>query len=257
MATDAAGADEDLLAVPFRGLFSEFRSSSVGSGVTRKRSTVTLFWYTERLTADAITIQALNRNFVPSGPRQEVTRRHVLEAFTPEPVLYQRKVLPQIQRLEKALERGDALRGQGQHKRAETQYGTALALDENNVRACFGIGIVHARQGNRDKAMAALDRLLSMAEVVEAGCCTALFNEFGIALRKRGMLDEALRFYTRCLGSPCGCDDHLLFNISRVHLEKQDAGAAMECLGRALAINPDLDPARRMLRRLEAETVPA
>ncbi len=256
MSSDTVLAEKGILAVPFRGLFSEFRSSSVGSGVTRKRSTMTLFWYTERLADDLTTIQSLNRNFVPCGPKQPVSPEHVVNSFTPEPILYQRKVMPQITRLEKTLKRGDDLRKQDQLKRAEIQYGTALSLDENNVRACFGIGIVHARLGNREKTRAILDKLLSMDEFVESGYCTALFNEFGIALRKRGMYGESLRFYSKCLGTG-GRDDHLLFNISRVYLEQRNTPEAMACLDKALAINPGLVPARRMRHHLKDMTAPA
>ncbi len=237
-----------VLTVPFQGLFSESRTSSVGTGTTTRNSLVKLYWYIERLVHETTTKQALNNNFVPSGMQQPIAPEKVIIEYTPEPALYRNKVLPQIERLEKALDRGDKLRKENQHNRAEIHYKTALDLDEANIRANFGIGMVYIAMGNRDKALATLHNLLEIDQTFHAKY-KHMFNEFGMMLRKSKMYEEALRFYMKGL-EVCQDDENLLFNIARVHLENHNFDNCREYLDRIIEINPSMAVAQKMIDHL-------
>ncbi|MFW5714039.1 MAG: tetratricopeptide repeat protein [Brevefilum sp.] len=73
-----------------------------------------------------------------------------------------------------------------------------------------------------------------------------LFNEFGIKLRKAGMLQEALQWYCKALEC-CSMDPHLYYNLGRVHYEMAKPEVAVQNLEAALNIEPDLIPAEKLL----------
>ncbi len=236
---------DDFLPAPFKGIFSRCDDDPAEG---EKRQEHDGLWYVERNEGESATIQPLSPEFVPTGKREIIDVTDLLAAYCPEPALYQKKVRPQTERMEKALDRGDKLREEGQFQRAESQYGTALSLDENNVRACFGIGICFVRKNDKDKAVSTLEKLLTLEAAFDARYKT-LYNEFGIALRKMKMFKEALRFYDK--GAEAAADDdHLMFNISRTYWEKEDFKDSLIYLDKALAINPVLTPARRMKQYL-------
>jgi len=236
---------DEFLPAPFKGLFSRCDDAPTEGEQAQEHDGL---WYVERNEGESATIQPLSPQFVPTGKRELIDSDDLLNNYCPEPALYQKKVRPQVERMEKALERGDKLREEGQFQRAESQYGTALSLDENNVRACFGIGICYVRKNDRDKAVFTLEKLLTLEAAFDARY-KALYNEFGIALRKMKMFDEALRFYAK--GAEAAADDdHLMFNISRAHWENDEFKESLSYLDKALAINPGLNPARLMKKHL-------
>lgn len=64
-----------------------------------------------------------------------------------------------------------------------------------------------------------------------------IFNEFGIELRKANMIDEAFANYQKAITiSPQ--DEHLYFNVARIHYDKKEWDNALKWLQKALEINP-------------------
>ena len=53
-----------------------------------------------------------------------------------------------------------------------------------------------------------------------------LFNEFGIALRKKGMFGEAIRYYHRAI-ELTRKDENIYLNLARAHFEKGDPGSGL------------------------------
>lgn len=66
-----------------------------------------------------------------------------------------------------------------------------------------------------------------------------MFNEFGIKLRRSGLLDEALRFYAIAF-KISNNDDHLLYNIARTLFDKGDYTRCLSYLEHTLKLNPKL-----------------
>ena len=79
-----------------------------------------------------------------------------------------------------------------------------------------------------------------------------LFNTFGIQMRKLGMYNEAMRYYTRAYRL-CKTDEHLLYNMARTLYEKGRIKSSRTMLGRAMRLNPDFPEGRAFLEFLDAK----
>ncbi|MFW5838126.1 MAG: tetratricopeptide repeat protein, partial [Desulfovibrionaceae bacterium] len=80
-----------------------------------------------------------------------------------------------------------------------------------------------------------------------------LFNDFGINLRKSGMIDQALDYYLRAV-ELTNDDDHLHHNIARAYYEKGDLRKCVEHLKKALALNEELEEAKLFWSFLEQKS---
>jgi tetratricopeptide (TPR) repeat protein len=136
----------------------------------------------------------------------------------------------------KFVARGDKFRKRGESFTAEFEYSKALQLDEGNVRANFGIGLCYIDRGEHDKAHEVFERLVRLDAAFE-GEHKHLFNEFGIALRKGKMNDEAITYYGRAL-ELAPSDENLLYNIARAAFDKGDTQTAAKSLVACLKLNP-------------------
>ena len=85
----------------------------------------------------------------------------------------------------------------------------------------------------------------------------ALFNEFGINLRKNKMLDQSLEYYQRAM-ELSQKDENLFYNIARVYLEKKDFHKTVSCLLQTMELNPELEAGIKFLQWMkEKNLVPA
>lgn len=227
------------------GVFSSQEVRKVGTGTTSRKTIQKTFWFCTELGGGELEVQPLNANYVPSGPKKKLGMEQFLAAFSPEPELYVTSVYPKIREMDKAVARGDRHRAKQEYYSAEMEYGKALKVDEENVRANFGLGITYLERGETDKAENIFDRLVKLDAAFEAEH-KHLFNEFGIKLRKNGMIDEAVTYYERAM-ELASRDEHLLYNLARAHLEKNNIENALEFLLKALDLNPTLEPAVKFI----------
>ena len=145
---------------------------------------------------------------------------------------------------------GDHYRVTAKYAKAEQEYLKIKRIDEDNIRANFGLGLLYLSMDKAEKATYIFDRLVRLEEAFEPQH-KHLFNEFGINLRKKGLFDEALKYYFRARElSPD--DDHLLLNIARVYCEQNRLPEAEAAAREALALNPDLAEAQRLLEYIWA-----
>jgi tetratricopeptide (TPR) repeat protein len=231
------------LPAPFAGVFSEQVSQDVGFGATKRKHKAVSFWYVERDEDGETFIQPLNKEYVPAGKKRRISCQDLLAKFHPEPGVYTEKVLPKLKELTKTVARADRHRKKGELYSAEYEYGNALKIDEDNIRANFGLGLTFLTRGESEKARGTFEKIVSLEAAFQAEH-KHLFNDFGIKLRENKMFQESLEYYTRAL-KLCGLDDHLLFNISRVHFELQNFNKSYAFLLKSLKINPDLEEAKR------------
>jgi tetratricopeptide (TPR) repeat protein len=116
------------------------------------------------------------------------------------------------------------------------EYGSALRIDEDNIRANFGLGITYLERGKNNKAEDILGRLVKLDGAFESEH-KHLFNDFGINLRKKSMYDQSIAYYTRAL-ELTKHDENLYYNISRAYLEKKDPDSSLDYLLRGMELNP-------------------
>ncbi len=228
------------------GVYVRNVTADVGAGTTRGSYDQKTYWYVRRTGDDTFEVQPINANHVPSGLRSVFGKGEFMAAFSPEPAYYERNTLPALKSLQKKIAEGEEQFALGRLDEAERAFLKALMIDELSVPANLGAGAVYAEKREFHKVKKALGILLNNDETFQAEQ-RARFNTLGMSLRKQGMLDEALEYYRKALEYN-DKDENLHFNLARVHFDKGDHIAALDHLERCLAINPDLEVARKFQR---------
>jgi len=181
-----------------KGVFSTQTLMKVGTGTTQRKTIQKSYWFAEEKEDGTITIQPLNVNYVPSGPKKEIPKDEFLDKFSPEPEFYIQTVYPKMRELTKTIARAERHRKRGETYSAEFEYKNALKVDEENIRANFGLGLTYLERGEKEKANDVFKRLVKLDAAFEEEN-KHLFNEFGINLRKQDMYDQAVEYYSRAL----------------------------------------------------------
>lgn len=238
-----------------KGIFSTQTIQKVGTGTTTRKVVKKAFWSAVEMDGESVEIQPLNLNYIPSGPKRIVPKGDFLDKFAPEPEFYVSTVYPKMRELSETVDRGEKHRKKGETFSAELEFGEALRIDEENVRANFGLGLTYLERGEEQKSQDIFERLVKLDAAFEAKH-KHLFNEFGINLRKNNMLDQSLEYYGRALELSSG-DEHLHYNVARVWYEKNDMAKVSEHLKTAYEMNPAVEEVRKFLLFLhEKDLIP-
>lgn len=219
------------------GVFSTQEIRKVGTGTTTRRAVKKVFWFLEQDDAGLINCQALNSNYVPSGPKKIVPLDEVLNTFSPEPEFYMNSVYPKMQELERTVNNADAHIAKNETFSAEFEYDNALNIDEENIRANFGIGLTYLQRGETEKADNIFERLVNLEGAFNVEH-KHLFNEFGISLRKNKLYTQAIEYYGRALELSTN-DPNLYINIARVFLENAKYQECTAHLLKAYTLSPE------------------
>jgi len=250
-----AAKEDDARIKRIKGVFSTESSQYLGFGETKKRVSQQIFVYAEEQTDGRVVIQRLNRAFMPGGPKKRISREDLLKKYVPEPAMYLNKVVPIMRRVEDAVEKGDQHRERQEYFSAEFEYKNALRVDEDHIRATFGLGLTYMDRNEKDSAEMVFRKLVSMDAAFEPEH-KHIFNEFGIRMRKLKMYKQAMKYYARAYHL-CKDDEHLIYNMARTLHEKGRPSTARRFLARALAMNPDFTECKRFQEYLESgESLP-
>ena len=235
---------------PLRCVFSSLRSIQVGTGTTAKKQLTKLLWYVKQRTECDYGVRKINPQFVPVGDEELIDQDELMENYTPEVEIHNAQVEPAMQALKKNLAKGDKHRKNGETLSAEMEYEKALDVDETNVRAIFGLGLVYLERNDKENSRAVFDQLVDMKGAFSQNH-KHLFNEFGIRLRKSELFDEAIQYYARAveLTQP---DENLHYNLARAYYEKGDWSSCLEFIGRALEQSRDHKAALSMCKFISA-----
>lgn len=249
-----AAVPADVRVEKISGAFSTKSETVLGSGATRRKAVRKAYWYAEEADpADdgvrMILVRPLNANKVPSGSGDIVPLPDFLTRFSPELEFYQTEVYPRIRELGDTLARAEEQRGRGALYSAQFEFESALGLDEQNVRANFGLGLTYMQRGDAEKAGDIFKRVVSL-DAAFSPEHKHLFNEFGISLRKSGLTDQAVEYYSRAL-EIADDDENLRYNIARAQFERGEEAECRANLVKALEIAPRMDEANRFLEFLD------
>ncbi len=234
-----------------KGLFSTQTVEKVGTGTTQRKTISKMFWFCTQNDAGAVMVQALNKNMVPAGASTAVPLDDFLAKYNPEPEMYLKNVYPKMQELNSTVQRAEEQRQRGALYSAQFEYENALAVDEENVRANFGLGLTYVERGEAVKAKDILGRIVGL-DAAFAPEHKHLFNEFGISLRKSRMVDQSIEYYTRAL-TMTETDENLHYNAARAYFDKGDLAKCREHLDRALVLNPAHGEAAKFLEFLNTK----
>jgi len=165
--------------------------------------------------------------------------------------MYMKTVYPKMQELASTVTRAEESRQRGALYSAQFEYENALAVDEENVRANFGLGLTYVERGETAKAQDILGRIVGL-EAAFAPEHKHLFNDFGISLRKSRMVDQAVEYYTRALALTA-TDENLHYNVARAYYDKGDKEKCREHLLEAQRLNPDHEEVKKFIEFLDGK----
>ncbi len=231
-----------------RGVFSSRETAVIGTGATKRKVDKTVYYYAEEVQGKGVAVRPLNDKWAPQSRAEVVELETFIQKYQPEPEIYEKKTLPAIREVNKTLAKGERLRSQGQPYSAEHAFKSALAIDAENVRGNFGLGLTYLDQGKNDEAQGVLKTLVKLDDAFTPEN-KHLFNEFGIKLRKNGMYDQALSYYASAY-KLASDDENLCYNIARTLYEKGDLDNCEVYLNKALQMRPDFQEAKGMLNAL-------
>ena len=225
------------------GVFSIERMAKIGTGTTARRVKQTALYYARQVDDDTIELQGLNNKNVPFGRTEQITKDELLSDYLPMPQLY-KEVMTNLRMVNKSVARGDKFRKRGENFTAEYEYANALNLDEQNVRANFGIGLCLLARDEEEKAKRVFDRIIGIDSAFEDEH-KHLFNEYGIALRKKKLVGQAVDYYRRAL-ELSEDDENLWYNLARAQFEREDWAKCAEALTSCLKLAPDHPEGKKM-----------
>ncbi len=232
-----------------KGLYSTTRQTHAGGGSTVREVNTKSYWYAEEGDTGIVFVQQLNRNFVPTGTKRGIERSDFLAQYAPEQEVYETKVRPNMRQMGQTIARAERYRDTKKPYSAEVEFNKALAIDEESVRANFGLGLSYLDRGERGKATDVFTRIVRMDAAFQEEH-KHLFNDFGINLRKNKMFDHAISYYEKAISiSPE--DEHLHCNIARAYYGKGDLESAKYHLREAVTINGNVRFAEKFLNHLE------
>ncbi|WP_461210885.1 tetratricopeptide repeat protein [Desulfocurvus sp. DL9XJH121] len=235
------------------GVFSTQTIQRVGTGTTTRKTVKKTFWMVLQDANDTLSIQPLNINYVPSGPKRTVPKDDFLEKFSPEPEFYVSTVYPKMKEMQESVDKGEQHREKGETFSAELEFNNALNIDEENVRANFGLGLTYLERGDDTKANDIFERLVKLDAAFEPEH-KHLFNDFGINLRKNKMYQQSLDYYERAI-ELVSTDENLFYNIARVFYEREEFDRAAANLQKAIEMSPHFEEAAKFLQFLKEKNL--
>ncbi|BDQ33756.1 tetratricopeptide repeat protein [Pseudodesulfovibrio portus] len=224
--------------------FSTTTAVEMGVGMNRRVHKGQNFWFVEQVDRGVFEGRLLNDRHVPSGDAETIDLQELVDGYRPELAYYEELVLPAMLELEKTLDRGDEHRERGRLDRARAEYERARGIEENNVKALFGLGLIYLERGETDRARDLLAELVKIKATFD-GKNQHLFNEFGIALRKNRMFAEAVEYFRRGLDFVKD-DENLYYNLARAHYENGEWEASLDNLIQSHRLNPQLEVTRNL-----------
>ena len=236
----------------FHVAVSDKREYTLGSSGATRMQDRRVYYYAEKSDHKKLFVQPLNGNNYPSGEMTYLSFDMFMKNYRPEPLFYYNKVRPVIDAVNKGLDTAQRHLENDRLEKAARAYKTVLDVDSDNIRAIFGLGITYLVAANHEDAEHIFTKIMGL-DLAFGQEHTHLFNRFGIQMRKSGMLNHAAEYYEKAIALNTG-DEHLYFNISRVHYQNGQYAKSYEHIRSALAVNPGFNEGLLMLRALERAT---
>ncbi|MEA3333044.1 MAG: tetratricopeptide repeat protein [Pseudomonadota bacterium] len=237
------------------GYYIEQVKISLGTGATKRKTTGENIFYAEELPNGEIKLSLLNMAGKPTSITEVVEKEEFFQRCQPKLDF----VPPdKTEKLDKFKEKADRHASRGnlhlrkkEYNSAEFEFQNTLKLDEEHVRANYGMVKLHLEKGEEEEAKEVLDKMTSIEALFEDEN-KHVFNEVGIDLRRMKMFDQALDSYRKAL--EINAEDPILnFNMARALIDKKQWEPALASLDRALELKEDFPEALKLAQLLRTK----
>lgn len=233
------------MAGKIEGVFIQEKASTIGTGHTAKKVTQTIYCEAKQINDEEVEFHYLAANGEPLNIVEKMPLREFLHDFTFQPDYSDQKSSEDQKRVSEHVANAEEHIKKNEPFSADYEYKNALKIDEEDLRANFGIGNVYLSLGEEEKAKDIFTNISKIDAIFEEEN-KHFFNECGIQLRKQELYDEAIDYYNKALSlSPD--DESLLFNLARALFEKGDLENSRKYVSKLLSKNPHHEETKDLL----------
>ena len=229
-------------------VYSQTKKIKVGVGSTAKVTEITNYYQTADIDGKEVRLHLLDMDDRPMGSPVRIAREELEKDYTYRPEYFERKRVNKTAKVEGHVRAGDDHFLKNEFYSAEFEYGKALALNENHLRANLGKAKTLFATGEKEEAKKVFSRLSKIDALYEKEN-KHIFNEVGIELRQKGMLAEAIMNYRKAIAIDPD-DEVLYFNLARACFEQGKYQEAAGHLAAALRLKPDFTEAKEFFTSL-------
>lgn len=235
------------------GIFRQERESKIGMGGTAKSVKQDICCLAKQINDEEVEVRYLNNNDEPVGEAEVVKLKDFLNDFTFLPYYKELKEAEKERNINKKIATAEEHIKKNELHSAEYEYTLALKIDEEHLRANFGIGNLYFKMDQPEKAKDVFIKISKIDAIFEKKN-KHLFNECGMNLRQQDLFDEAIAYYEKAV-KICGEDDeNIFFNLARAYFSKGDLEKAQETISRALLINPEFTEGKAFVKYMEKKS---
>lgn len=233
------------MADKIQGIFSIEKTAKIGTGSTEKEVRQKMYCQAVEVEDNQIEVRYLGANDEPLDAPERVSKDSFIHDFVFQPYYLEQRKAEKEKKITKNIASAEEHVKRNELHSAEYEYKLALRLDEENLRANFGIGNVYLKMGEKDKARDIFVKISKIDAIFEEKN-KHFFNDCAIQLRKQELYTEAIDYYNKAIGLSDE-DENLFFNLSRAYFESNDSKKARETIFKALTINPKFKEAKAYL----------
>jgi tetratricopeptide (TPR) repeat protein len=147
---------------------------------------------------------------------------------------------------------GDALLGLDDINGAENKFNEVLNKDPSNTGALVGMMKTNSVNGNFDQAKSFFEKIEGN---FESKSLASFFNNKGVALVKKGKVEEAILFYENALQFFDKFKAHVYFNLGMAYYRSGNISSAVSCFQAAMAQDSKLLEEKNILKELREKGV--
>lgn len=233
------------MADKIQGIFSIEKTVKIGTGSTEKKVKQKIYCQANELEDGQIDVRYLGKNDEPMDASERIPKDAFIRDSVFQPYYLEERKAEKESKANKNIVTAEEHVKKNELHSAEYEYKMALRVDEENLRANFGIGNVYLKMGEKDKAKDIFVKISKIDAIFEEKN-KHFFNDCAIQLRKQELYTEAIDYYNKAI-ELCDMDENLFFNLSRAYAESKDLEEAKRKILKALEINPKFKEAKSYL----------
>ncbi|MEI6127900.1 MAG: tetratricopeptide repeat protein [Pseudomonadota bacterium] len=240
------------MAEKLEGVFLFKKEAKIGTGHTVKKVIQEMFCMAKELETGEVEIRYLGANDKPMDVVEKIPLDQFLHSFTFQPYYFAQKKADKDTKASKFIAVAEEHAKRKEFFSAEYEFKNALKVDNENLKANFGIGNVYLAMGEKEKAKDIFIKISHVDAIFEEEN-KHFFNECAIQLRKQELYAESIDYYEKALGlSPN--DENLYFNLARAYFEKGEQDKAKEYIHKALEIQPSFKEGKALLAYIDQKS---